>query len=96
LGDWAFPTPNHASSATVADDDNELPHKRDGSDDDDRDNDDDREMAEIKGRLHGFAEEFDNGGEIAEVKKGPDSLMDEGLSLRNEITSTTPSCRCIT
>ena len=96
LGDWAFPTPNHATSATVADDDNELPHKRDGSYDDDRDDDDDKEMAEIKGRLHGLAEEFDNGGEIAEVKRGQDSLTEEGLLLRNEITSTTPPCRRIT
>jgi hypothetical protein len=96
LGDWAFPTPNHATSATVADDENEPLPKRNGSDDDNRDDDDDREMAEIDGRLHGLVEEFDNGGETAEEKRGPDSSRDKGLSLRNEITSTTPPCRRIT
>ncbi len=38
----------------------------------------------------------DNGGEIAEVKRGQDSLTEDGLLLRNEITSTTPPCQRIT
>jgi len=52
--------------------------------------------AEIEGRLHGFVDESDNGREIAEERKGLDSSRDEGLLLRNEITSTTPSRRQIT
>ena len=70
---------------------------RDGSNNDDIDDDNDSEMAEIDGRIHGLVEKFGNGGELAEEIKGPpESSRDEGLSSRNEITSTTPSCRCIT
>jgi len=46
--------------------------------------------------ITGLLSTDDNGGEIAEVKRGQDSLTEEGLSLRNEITSTTPPCRRIT
>ncbi len=72
---------------TVTDDAHESPPTRDGSNNDDRDDANDSEMAEIDGRIHGLVEEFDNGGELAEEIKGPpESSRDEGLSSRNEIT----------
>ncbi len=46
--------------------------------------------------ITGLLSTDDNGGEIAEVKRGQDSLTEEGLLLRNEITSTTPPCQCVT
>ena len=82
---------------TVTDDAHESSPTRDGSNNDDIDDDNDSKMAEIDGRIHGLVEKFDNGGELAEEIKGPpESSRDEGLSSRNEITSTTPSCRRIT
>ncbi len=42
--------------------------------------------------ITGLLSTDDNGGEIAEVKRGQDSLTEEGLLLRNKIKSTTPPC----
>ena len=42
--------------------------------------------------ITGLLSTDDNGREIAQVKRGEDSLTEEGLLLRNTITSTTPPC----